>query len=296
MFKFRPLKADEIECRVSRITASSYVDKKTGEAKEKVGVVLLLYKDARCDRKILNETVGELNWQSDYTEEHNMLFCRVGIRNPETGEWIWKSDTGSESNIEAEKGLASDAFKRACFAFGIGEELYSAPEMWIPVKESDMYQGTLCQSFRVSEMSVEDGFITSLSIVDKRNNVRYTYNKTETAQPIKQEQQETVPNPKVSASLNSKDEGITIDESLAITPEEFSMGAQQTPNDMIKSFCAKKKEESGVNLEELDNFYKWLQRPDKDDPKITRVEGIAKQYNVFKPEELWKWWLKNARR
>ena len=275
--RFRDLRADEVTVRI----AVTRPDK----------VKVLLYKDARCDRKILNETVGELNWQSDYTEEHNMLFCRVGIRNPETGEWIWKSDTGSESNIDAQKGLASDAFKRSCFAFGIGEELYSAPDMWIPVQEKDMYQGTYCQSFRVNEMSVEDGYITSLSIVDKWNNVRYTYNKTEAAQPIKQEQRETVPSPKVSASLNSKDEVITIDESLSITPEEFLMGTQQTPNEMIKAFCSKKKSEPDVDMRQLTNFHKFYLSPSKNDPK----KSIAETFKNLDPEKLWENWMKKAK-
>ena len=34
---------------------------------------------------------------------------------------------------EKEKSQASDSFKRACFNWGIGRELYSAPFIWIPV-------------------------------------------------------------------------------------------------------------------------------------------------------------------
>lgn len=116
MSMFRKLKADEIECRVSQIS-----DK---------GLFLLLYKDARCDMNILDETVGELNWKREHTRENKN--CIVSIWDKDKSQWISKEDTGTESNTEAEKGLASDSFKRACVNWGIGRELYSAPKIWIP--------------------------------------------------------------------------------------------------------------------------------------------------------------------
>lgn len=114
MCKFRDLKADEIDVRV-------------GQIKYDNSVTLLLYKDARVDMNILDETVGSLNWQREHYECKGNLYCRVGIKDKESGEWVWKSDCGTESNTEAEKGEASDSFKRACVCFGIGRELYSAP-------------------------------------------------------------------------------------------------------------------------------------------------------------------------
>ena len=101
--KFRPLRADEIEVRVQSI-------------KEK-GVILLLYKNARCDMNILDETVGAENWQREHYECKGNLFCRVGIRCADG--WIYKSDCGAESNTEKEKGEASDSFKRACVNWGM---------------------------------------------------------------------------------------------------------------------------------------------------------------------------------
>ena len=111
MGMFRLLNADEIEARVA--TVNEY------------GVTLLLYKDARCDMRILDETVGAFNWRRMHTRDN--ANCTVLIKNTETGEWIGKEDTGTESNTEAQKGLASDSFKRACFNWGIGRELYTAP-------------------------------------------------------------------------------------------------------------------------------------------------------------------------
>lgn len=114
--KFRNLYADEIECRV-------------GQINEK-GLSLLLYKDARCDMNILDETVGAKNWKRRHTRDN--ANCIVSIWDSEKNEWIDKEDTGTESNTEKEKGLASDSFKRACVNWGIGRSLYTAPFIYIP--------------------------------------------------------------------------------------------------------------------------------------------------------------------
>lgn len=119
---FRLLRADEIECRVAQIS-----DK---------GLSLLLYKDARCDMNILDETVGAYSWQRTHSREN--ANCAVGIYSHEINEWIWKEDTGTESNTEKEKGLASDSFKRACFNWGIGRELYTAPFIWINASDCNI--------------------------------------------------------------------------------------------------------------------------------------------------------------
>lgn len=134
---FRDLTADEIECRVQSVKQN--------------GLVLLLYKNARCDMNILDETVGAENWQREHYECKGNLFCRVGIHCSRTQhdeiralelvtahEWVWKSDCGVESNTEAQKGEASDSFKRACFNWGIGRELYTAPFTWIPADKCDI--------------------------------------------------------------------------------------------------------------------------------------------------------------
>lgn len=84
--------------------------------------VCVPYIDARDAQKALDDVVGPSNWQSRHKEEKGRLFCEVGIK--VDGEWIWKSDVGSESNIEKEKGESSDSFKRACVMWGVGRFLY----------------------------------------------------------------------------------------------------------------------------------------------------------------------------
>lgn len=114
----RLLKADEIECRVSVINEK--------------GLSLLLYKDARVDQKILDETFGIFGWKRSHQSIEGNLYCTVEIYDKETGEWVAKQDVGTTSYAEKEKSQASDSFKRACFNWGIGRELYTAPFIWIP--------------------------------------------------------------------------------------------------------------------------------------------------------------------
>lgn len=118
---FRLLRADEIECRVGMIKES--------------GLSLLLYKDARCDMAILDETFGAFGWQRHHSREN--ANCVVSIWDPAKEQWIDKEDVGTASMTEAEKGIASDSFKRACVNVGIGRELYTAPFIWIP---ADKYE------------------------------------------------------------------------------------------------------------------------------------------------------------
>jgi hypothetical protein len=113
--QFRPLRANEIDVRVAQVKEN--------------GLSLLLYKDARCDMNVLDETVGPYNWKREHTR--NNANCIVSIWDPEKEQWISKEDTGTESLTEKEKGIASDSFKRACFNWGIGRELYTAPFIWV---------------------------------------------------------------------------------------------------------------------------------------------------------------------
>lgn len=149
---FRALRADEVDVRVSMVkdTPSSQ------------GVQLLLYKDARCDMNILDETVGPMNWQRQHGRDN--ANCVVSIWDESKGQWIAKEDTGTESNTEKEKGLASDSFKRACFNWGIGRELYTSPFIWVrppcvKIKDKKTYD-----RFSVREMDVENGRIKRLVV------------------------------------------------------------------------------------------------------------------------------------
>ena len=162
--KFRALRADEVEARVSIV--------------KQTGIVLLLYKDARCDMNILDETVGSFNWQRSHSREN--ANCTVSIWDSEKQQWISKEDTGTESFTEKEKGLASDSFKRACFNWGIGRELYTAPFIWISADHCKIEKkgnGYTCyERFVVKELESVNGRITRVTIVnEKTGKVCYKY-------------------------------------------------------------------------------------------------------------------------
>lgn len=115
--KIRPLRADEIEVRVASITGKGYQ--------------LILYKNSRCDKRILDEVFGPMYWKSEYREIKGNLYCTISVWNDDLKQWISKEDCGTESNKEKEKGEASDAFKRAATAWGIGRELYTRLFIWV---------------------------------------------------------------------------------------------------------------------------------------------------------------------
>ena len=120
----RLLRADEIECRVSTINGN--------------GLSLLLFKDARVDQKILDETFSPFGWKRSHQSIDGNLYCTVEVWDSEKEQWIAKQDVGAMSYSEKEKGQASDSFKRACFNWGIGRELYTAPFIWIPAGKAEI--------------------------------------------------------------------------------------------------------------------------------------------------------------
>ncbi len=176
MNKFRELTAAEIDCRVSTVSAK--------------GCSLLLYKDARCDMNILDETVGPQNWKRSHETINGNLFCNVSIYDEDKGEWITKQDVGVESYTEKEKGQASDAFKRACFNWGIGRELYTAPFIWISAEDVTLSDKdnhgqrkfTTYDRFAVEQILYENGVIVALSILNtslRRRVFKYDIRKKE---------------------------------------------------------------------------------------------------------------------
>lgn len=176
--EFRTLRADEIDCRVGSCT-----DK---------GCSLLMYKDARVDMRLLDEVVGPMNWQRSHELINGSLFCKVSIRS-DNGEWVSKQDVGTESNTEKEKGQASDAFKRACFNWGIGRELYSCPFVWINLRPDEWRQGYSGRKqpktkFYVSNIEYDEKRnVSYLRIVDDKGVERYVYGKSMEADKMRQE-------------------------------------------------------------------------------------------------------------
>lgn len=159
----RKLKPEEIECRVAQVTSN--------------GCSLLLYKTARVDRAILDEEFGAMSWQNDFKVIDGKMYGGIGIYSNDLGEWLWRWDCGTESNTEAEKGQASDCFKRAGFKWGIGIELYSAPFIWYSCKTHQNQKGKWeledkYIKFKVQEIGYADnGNINKLVIIDDKDNI-----------------------------------------------------------------------------------------------------------------------------
>ena len=164
MLEFRLLRADEIEARIA--TCNQW------------GVSVLLYKDARCDMNILDETVGCLNWQRHHSRDN--ANCIVSIWDESKQQWIEKEDTGTESNTEAAKGIASDSFKRACFNLGIGRELYTSPRIFVKANQLETLEGngnryTCKDTFDVTNISYEDRKIVSVTLKNTKTGKLLTF-------------------------------------------------------------------------------------------------------------------------
>lgn len=243
MCEFRKLRADELQIKCT-------------DTKFKGSATLLIYKDARVDQKVLDETVTPMRWQKDYKEIDGKIYCGVGIKNAENGEWIWKWDCGTEGNFEAEKSEASDAFKRACFNWGLGRELYDTPKIKIKCPDNYYYNDKLSMTFSVKSIEWNDNELTDLVIVDKFNKVVYDYKNLGA--------KTTVPN-------------------LETEEQKFF---QLSNEELMIQFCKNIKPtldeaQKGV----LERFYRFYA------PKLKNNQWTGK----FEPSFLWNAWLKREK-
>lgn len=173
MCEFRKLKASELQCKCT-------------DTKFKGSATILIYKDARVDQRVLDETVGPMRWQKDYKEIDGKIYCGVAIKDKDTGEWIWKWDCGTEGNFEAEKSEASDAFKRACFNWGLGRELYDTPKIKIKCPDSYYYNDKLTMTFTVQKIEWDGDNLMQLVIVDRNGNKVYDFTEKTNNVPTKE--------------------------------------------------------------------------------------------------------------
>lgn len=169
--KFRDLRAEEIECRVGNTKRKNPAQPKS-ETNPVLGFQLLLYKNARVDANILDETVGPFNWTKEYYQVKNTMFCKVGIKDKDTGEWVFKSDAGDDDfTTEQIKGEASDSFKRAAFCWGLGRKnLYYGPFIWIKCEDGINEFSKLY----VKKVEYTDGIISKL-VICERNTDKQVY-------------------------------------------------------------------------------------------------------------------------
>ena len=221
----RDLRADEIECRVATINSN--------------GLSLLLYKDARCDMNILDETFGPFGWQRQHKLIGDRLYCIVSVYDQKKQQWICKEDVGTESYTEKEKGQASDSFKRACVNIGIGRELYTAPFIFI---DSSKYNATTKNGkpttydrFEVVSMEIKDKKIVSLTIKNqKTNEIVYQYG----SKPKKS-------NMKVEVAENGMEHFVPL---ITMQQKQYFMMAYEGKEDKLQSLL------QNHNLKSLDEM------------------------------------------
>lgn len=235
MKDIRLLKANEIDVRVQMVN-QNYIS-------------VLLYKDARVDMKILDETFGPMNWQRHHDVINNNLFCTVSIYDEEKKQWISKQDVGIPSYTQAEKGEASDSFKRACINIGIGRELYSAPPIFITPQQGEVTQNKgkyqTRSKFYVREIEYNsEREIAYLVIVDGKGNQRYSWGR-------KTQAQSTVANNKPMNTSNNKAANAPNNNSIDHQRVELAqmLKAKQVPMDTFVSWLKRE-----YQVEKLENL------------------------------------------
>jgi len=164
----RPLSIEEIDFRIQSINNGKYA-------------TILAYKDARVDMNRLDEAFGIFGWKREHTRDNKN--CIISIWDAENKHWVSKEDTGTESNTEQAKGLASDSFKRAGFNVGIGRELYDYPIISIRLNDDEVTKvgDKYRQSYNLKlkdwtwESRFEGSKIAFLKAVDEKGRERYVW-------------------------------------------------------------------------------------------------------------------------
>lgn len=168
----KPLPIENIDFRIQSINNGGYA-------------TILAYKDARVDMQRLDEVCTPLGWKREHSRDNKN--CTVSIYSSDLNQWISKEDTGTESNTEQEKGLASDSFKRACFNWGIGRELYDYPIIQVKLfpneitetgKQKPKYKATWDLKIKEWRWKVdfdENNKVSYLGAIDNNNKLRFEY-------------------------------------------------------------------------------------------------------------------------
>lgn len=244
--KFQKLKPNQIEVRPTDT-------KFAGQA------TLLLYIDSRSAADILNESVGESNWQIEYKPVGGMVFGRLSIWDEERKMWIYKEDTGGESNIAAEKGLSSDILKRCLARWGC-DYLYHTPRIKVQCPDNYYRDGKLSMTFSVREIDFNDEKVcTRLVIVDRFDNVVFNWTGKETKEVLTVE----------TTARNTSSTYI----------KEGSSNSQ-----ILQAFYSQKQKDEQIDQLQLERFNRFYSK------KVQ--EGWT---GTIKPEILWSRWMSNAK-
>ena len=250
----RLLRAEEIECRIATINEK--------------GLSLLLFKDARVDQKLLDETFTPFGWKRSHQVIDGNLYCTVEVWDREKNQWIGKQDVGTMSYTEKEKGQASDSFKRACFNWGIGRELYTAPFIWIPAERVKIQKKEREQKFytydRFHVWSIsydEEGKINAVMIVNQKNEIVYSMDARILDIDTKEagEKQETTNKQENANKADGKAvrgrEAAQKEKKETLSGDEQSLGDTPSLTKRQRTVLEKELERTGVALDAVLNRY-----------------------------------------
>ena len=250
----RLLRAEEIECRIATINEK--------------GLSLLLFKDARVDQKLLDETFTPFGWKRSHQVIDGNLYCTVEVWDREKNQWIGKQDVGTMSYTEKEKGQASDSFKRACFNWGIGRELYTAPFIWIPAERVNIQKKEREQKFytydRFHVWSIsydEEGKINAVMIVNQKNEIVYSMDARILDIDTKEagEKQETTNKQENANKADGKAvrgrEAAQKEKKETLSGDEQSLGDTPSLTKRQRTVLEKELERTGVALDAVLNRY-----------------------------------------
>lgn len=233
--KFKPLVPGQIEVRPT-------------DTKTKGKATLLLYIDSRAAADILNETVGEFNWTIEYKAVGDSIYGRLSIWDEDKQMWIYREDTGEESNIAASKGLSSDILKRCLARFGC-DYLYHTPRIKIDCPDNYYWNDKLTMTFSVKSIAWDENKeCINLVIVDKFGNEVYSLHQPNPKKGYKPKQEE----PKCNC-------------------------------DVLRDFCSAKKQEDGVDKDDLLRFFNFYE------------ERCLEWKGEFKVADLYKRWQQTKR-
>lgn len=121
----------KLECPFPPSAVSWRIGQKSSDKRK---AKLLAYVDARDVMERLDKAAGFQNWQCRYSlSDAGLLVCDIGLRIE--SEWLWRANGAGDTQVEAEKGKCSDAFKRAAVLWGIGRYLYGLPSPWVEIDQ-----------------------------------------------------------------------------------------------------------------------------------------------------------------
>lgn len=258
--KWDLLQAEDIEVRVAN------------KIKDTNNVAMLLYQDSRCTARNLDKQFGQFGWQIDYKVVGQQIYGTLSIYDEEKQQWVCKSDTGDKSNISEDKGQSSDILKRCAVRWGFGTELYTSPRI---VVEDDGYGNS---GYKVSKIQYNDNReIIQLTIVNRFN--KEVFNWSINNQPVNN----NIPCKQTNNHVNDIELTTDKDEEVnnIINKRKFQFNNKQTPTDILNEFYNSNKDNTDINQNELNRFYKYYQTK------------IASWNGKFDVNSLWTKWTQN---